>query len=76
MNKGVFVDVIVSKVGKDKDVMVDLVNVEPLIYNLEGLLRTLEVPFREVRFSEIARSWESGIEVPCYSRFQGAPLGP
>lgn len=45
MNKGVFVNVIVSKVGKDKDVLLDLVDVESLILNFKGFFRTLQVPF-------------------------------
>ena len=38
MNKGVFVNVIVSKVGKDKDVLLDLVDVEFSHFKLQELL--------------------------------------
>ena len=34
MYKGIFVNVIIGKIWKDKDVLVNLVDVEPLIYNL------------------------------------------
>ena len=71
--ESVFVYVIVGKVGKDEDVLVNLVDVELLIYNFESLFRTLKVPFQEVRFLEIV-SWELGIKMPCDNGFQGTTL--
>ena len=53
-----------------------LVDVELLTYNFKGLQWTLKVSFWEVRFSEIAKSWELGIEASGCYRLEGAPLWP